>query len=296
MPFRPVQRLLRRTIDSAFPSLGVWYRMMREQAMHDAPRDTPLGFKFVGNRQMQSGEFEPEETALIAELLEQTDSFINVGANIGYYCCLALSKGKPTIAFEPIESNVQYLARNVSANGWDERIEVIPVAWSDSIGFAKMYGGGTGASLIEGWAGTPKAYVRFVPVSTADRLLAGASLGNNVLVVMDVEGAELLALRGASELLGRRPKPVWMVEIAVDQHQPGGQIIDPNLQATFSIFWDAGYCAYTAQRAPRVVTQSEVAQVVRSGKNTLGVHNFLFVDKERPFVRHDRGTAQSRQK
>jgi FkbM family methyltransferase len=255
------------------------FRMMRDRSGLDAEASvTPLGFKFLGDRQMQAGRFEPDETRLVSELLEDVDTFINVGANIGYYCCIALSKGKPTIAFEPIETNLQYLARNVSANGWDDLIEIFPIALSDRVGIARIWGGGTGASLIRGWAGTPDAYVRFVPTSTADRLLAGASLGKKVLVVMDIEGAELCALRGASELLGRRPKPLWMVEIVVDANQPAGTNINPSLFQTFSIFWNAGYSAYTVERVPRLITEVEIAEVAKSGRNTLAVHNFLFLD------------------
>jgi len=54
---------------------------------------------------------------------------VNVGANTGYYCCLALDRNKYVIAFEPINLNVKYLLRNIKANNWDDRIEVYPMLY-----------------------------------------------------------------------------------------------------------------------------------------------------------------------
>lgn len=47
---------------------------------------------------MASGDFEPEETRLIQDLLQEVDTLVNIGANVGYYCCHALSLGKRVIA------------------------------------------------------------------------------------------------------------------------------------------------------------------------------------------------------
>ena len=67
------------------------------------PEETPMGFKFIGDKNMEKGIFESEEVKIVEKCLEKTDIFINVGANIGYYCCIALKHKIFTIAFEPIE-------------------------------------------------------------------------------------------------------------------------------------------------------------------------------------------------
>jgi hypothetical protein len=46
------------------------------------PKETPMGFKLAGNRTMQQGKFEPEETEIVRKILPKVDIFINVGANI----------------------------------------------------------------------------------------------------------------------------------------------------------------------------------------------------------------------
>ena len=72
-----------------------------------------------------------------------------------------------------------------------------------------------------------------------------------------------------------------MVEIAISEHQPKGIKINPNLLATFEIFWDKGYEGWTADNFLRLVSPNEVEAIVRSGKDTLRTHNFLFIERGR---------------
>jgi hypothetical protein len=98
------------------------------------------------------------------------------------------------------------------------------------------------------------------------------------LVLVDVEGAELEMLRGATMLLNSSPKPLWMIEISVSEHQPAGVPINPNLVATFELFNNHGYRAYTADAARRPVVMEEVREIAATRHDTLGVHNFIFGD------------------
>jgi hypothetical protein len=61
---------------------------------------TPLGVKLRAGfppayDQMRAGTFEVEETAILTTLLPQVDRFVDSGANLGYYTCLARSLGTP---------------------------------------------------------------------------------------------------------------------------------------------------------------------------------------------------------
>jgi|TARA_B100001093_G_scaffold198481_1_gene190758 hypothetical protein len=66
--------------------LGRLYRNIRDnRKIYQEPKLTNLGFKFNGNSEMESGKFEPAETQTVINLMNQVDSVINVGANVGYY-------------------------------------------------------------------------------------------------------------------------------------------------------------------------------------------------------------------
>ena len=240
------------------------------------PEITPLGFKLAGHDAMASGKFEPEETFVISRLLDDADLFVNIGANIGYYCCLALQVGKPVIAFEPIAANIDYLISNVRANGWDSSIEIYPIALTDRIGAIDIYGWSTWASVLKGWAGTPEQHVTQVPTNRLDNVLAARTAGKKSVILVDIEGAEYLMLGGAEQILTQTPAPVWVVEINIDEHQPGGLPINPKLRETFDRFWAFGYNAFKASKTPQPVTPVDIDRVIATGENLIGTHNFIF--------------------
>lgn len=263
-----------------FPIVAMTYRIARDHwHSFEMPEETTMGFKLLGNKAMQQGLFEIEETAIVKKILQEVDVLLNVGANIGYYCCIALSLGKYVVAFEPIAINLRYLLKNIKANNWEDKIEIFPLAMSNKIGVIEMYGGGTGASFIKGWAGMPEQHVTLVPTSTMDILLGSRFQGRRCMVLADIEGAEKLMLEGASSFLCSVPKPIWMVEISISEHQPKGTKINPNLFATFQMFWDKGYSAWTATKQCRQIFPDEIESIVNNNNNTLLTNNFLFIER-----------------
>ena len=260
--------------------LKIVRRIIRESRyVLEEAKETPMGFKFIGNPTMEDGSFEQTEVQIAKKCLELTEVFINIGANIGYYCCIALNCDKATIAFEPIETNLRYLYKNVKVNNWENHIEIFPIALSNKTGLVQMYGGGTGASLIKGWAGTSGEFVSMVPCSTLDDVLSTRLRGKKSFILVDIEGAEYYMLKGATHFLRMQPKPVWMVEIMVTDHQPRGTTINPNLLSSFQLFWDNDYDAWAVDKTPRRVTKEEVESICMGGGNTLPTHNFLFCEK-----------------
>lgn len=259
-----------------FPQIASTYRLLRDGFVVPRPVTIGKGFKFDGNAVMASGEFEIEECILIENLLGSADVFVNVGANVGYYCCIALKAGVRTLAFEPIDMNLKFLYENITENGWRDHIEVFPVAVGETSGLIDIYGGGTGASVIQGWAGNVSSVQRTVPIVALDDVLGGRFNGSSILFLVDIEGAELSMLDGAKLQLTRKPRPKWVVEISVREHQPAGIAVNPNLLATFERFWDLGYQAFTANRLRRPVSRDELLEIVDGGDDTLCTHNFLF--------------------
>ena len=88
-------------------------------------------------------------------------------------------------------------------------------------------------------------------------------------------------LDAAALSLSWNPRPIWMLEIQISEHQPKGVSINPNLLATFQIFWERGYEAWTADKRLQLVQPDEVESTVESGKDRLLTHNFLFIEEGR---------------
>ncbi len=86
-------------------------------------------------------------------------------------------------------------------------------------------------------------------------------------------------VEGATSFLDREPKPIWIVEISISEHQPKGSNVNPNLLSTFSIFWNKGYEAWTVGKQLRPINPDEVENIARSAKDYLFTHNFLFIEE-----------------
>ena len=142
----------------------------------------------------------------------------------------------------------------------------------------EIYGSGTAASLVKGWGGVSPAYKSFVPVSTLDGLVGHRFIGEQCLIIVDVEGAEYNLLKGANAFLQRTPKPMWMVEIAVTKHMPQGVAINPTLLSTFELFWKNGYDAWTINKGMRLLLHDEIRQMSQGGIKPYSGHNLLFIE------------------
>lgn len=136
-------------------------------------------------------------------------------------------------------------------------------------------GGGTGASLIKGWAGNPESYVTQVPVLTLDRIIGDNLRGKKALILVDVEGAEYMMLQGARQTINNEPRPIWMVEISTTEHQPHGVATNPTFKKTFDLFFDRGYRAYLAEKSGRELMKGDVEEIADS-PSKINSHNFIF--------------------
>jgi FkbM family methyltransferase len=258
-----------------FPALYAGLKAIHSHKVVNRPAvDTPIGFRMNGLAAMQNGTFEPDETHQISKLLENVEIVVNIGANTGYYVCLARKMGKKVIAIEPLDQNVQIMQRNIQANGWQD-VEILPIGLGDSVGQLKLYGGGTAASLVKGWAGARHDHYRLVPVSTLDNVLSDRFGDQKMLILIDVEGFELNVLKGAFRQLQRKIAPIWFVEICIDEHQPDCRLINPNLTQTFDFFFSRGYSAEKAGASSGGVTRQDVLEW-QSGKSLPATHNFIF--------------------
>ena len=163
-----------------------------------------------------TGRYAPAETAVVRASLRPGGTFVDVGANLGYFTLVAAAAVGPhgrVLALEPHPELAAELRENLAANGLDQ-VEVREVAAAETparlelSGFA--IGGNWGsASLVNPAAdGAPRFTVDARPL---DALLAEAGLDAVDLVKLDVEGAEERVLRGmAAGLAAHRYRRVLL--------------------------------------------------------------------------------------
>ncbi len=98
MPWQALLGRLRPVV-ARHTGLALIYRTLRDawRIQHERPAVTPYGFRLIGANAMQTGAYEPHETAWFKACLERVDVCVDVGANIGLYACLARAQGKYTM-------------------------------------------------------------------------------------------------------------------------------------------------------------------------------------------------------
>ena len=222
---------------------------------------------------MATGSFERDEIDVFLKHLHRVSTCIDIGANIGLYTCLAASHHKHVVAIEPMASNLQLLYRNLVCNGFLD-VEVFPLGLSGEVGIKRLFGGGTGASFVEGWAGAPARFYSVVPVSTLDVIVNTRFDGLPVLIKVDVEGFEHELLKGGERTLRLDPKPMWLIEICLNEHFP--KRLNEHFYQTFEVFWRHGYQATIADAEQRPVDSDDVGRWAKQGFVDFGSHNYFF--------------------
>lgn len=181
------------------------------------------------------GEYEPNETSFLLSHFSNFKTFINIGANAGWYSLIAAKLGLRTVAIEPDEINFKLLEKNKVLNGLDN-LETHRVACSNEEGVAVLYGGNSGSSLIKDWANLPNA-AREVRITRFDNLYP--SICDNSIIYIDVEGSELSVLQGMTGFLAGQETCVMLIEITSTQHHPDSN--NANRTQTFALLESLGF-------------------------------------------------------
>jgi FkbM family methyltransferase len=274
-----MKQFIKQRLKNGFPDIITAYHFYRDQKVHKDMhfRKSVFGFDLMAMEAMQDGTFEPEETKVLSDNLQRADVFIDIGANVGYFSCIARNKGVKTVAVEPLPENLKILYANLKINGWDD-VEIFPVGLAERPGIAEMYGGGTGASLLSGWAGASDLWKRTISLTTLDTIIGKRFIGKRLLIKMDVEGAEYGVLKGAQSTIKTDPKPTWLMEVCLTENQPQG--LNPDFLNIFELFWDNGYQANSVGEASRIVTPDDVQRWLNNRTRDFGYVNYLFSERQ----------------
>jgi len=145
--------------------------------------------------------------ALLARVRRDAVVF-DVGANVGWWTVplarhLAPGGGR-VIAFEPVPANRARLEWAIAANGVRANVLVAPVALGDKPGELGMWlkseetGAGSGTAALV--TGDGPVHLK-VPVVTLDAWTAEFDITDCDVMKLDIEGAELMMLRGAERFI-----------------------------------------------------------------------------------------------
>jgi len=152
------------------------------------------------------GLHEVDDMAFVLHALQESEHFLDVGANIGSYTVLAAAGPRARVtAVEPIPSTFEKLQANVSLNRLEPRVNAYCVGLSDKRGVLHFSAGLDTVNHVL----APDESLPAVEVSVM-RLDDLVEDDCPALIKIDVEGHELPALRGAARTLAN-PKLLAVV-------------------------------------------------------------------------------------
>ncbi len=183
----------------------------------------------VGSRIYWYGIHSINEIKVLRRYLSQDMTFLDVGANIGEFTLIAaklLSHGQ-VIAFEPIPRLARILRTNVDMNGL-HHVHLVAAGLSHRKGRVRF----SRQDPMPGEQANDGLFSLYPPserdssgvmsrVVRLDDVVRSLKIRRIDLIKLDIEGAELSALKGSRMTL-RRFKPMLMIEINEEALRRGG--------------------------------------------------------------------------
>lgn len=190
--------------------------------------DDPLSLRLS----MLSGEYEKETVRLVKRLIKRGAIALDVGAHVGYYTRIlarAVGSSGRVFAFEPHPETSRLLTKNTMRY---RNVTVFRIAAADEERTLTLYDG----QLETGMSGlrdleeyrqhtrqlsvevTPRARQGYpfrsftVEARTIDQCLSELGVTSVNFVKMDIEGAEMKALKGMERLLSASPSVAMVME------------------------------------------------------------------------------------
>ncbi len=161
----------------------------------------------IGSLILAGHAYEPHVARVVRERLRPGHTFVDVGANIGYFTALAahlVGPGGTVVAVEPLDKNLQLIYATIWRNRFDW-VQAVPFAASDSRRLLPIAThDGTSNGQVELFGAADRQPAAFATARPLDEVLA--NLADLHLLKIDIEGHELIALRGfAAGLALHRP-------------------------------------------------------------------------------------------
>lgn len=202
------------------------------------------------------------EMIFMKHFLKPEMTFVDIGGNQGEFSLIAakkLTKGK-VITFEPVSAYFQLLKQNMELNGFSN-VELFQLGLSNQKGELPIYTSLATeihrGSVHDGLSSLYKTEERgvlqeVIKLDVFDNLL---NLNRLDFIKIDVEGAELFALKGAEKHL-RKFLPDILIEISENTYNAAGY----STKEMFEYLQSFGYEPYKIKRGiPQPLTYAQVA-------------------------------------
>lgn len=158
--------------------------------------------------------YEKEDSDMIFRLVKDSDTIFDIGGNLGWYS-IGLYKNKKNVtihSFEPIPSTYKCLKENVKIN--EANIVINNFGLSDkkqecTFYFHKEGSGNASAAIMDEERENIKVQCM---LDTLDNYFRDTNLERLDFIKCDVEGAELLAIKGGLETI-KNHKPIIFAEM-----------------------------------------------------------------------------------
>ena len=213
-----------------------------------------------------TGNPEPDVQTEIVNHLKPGGCFYDVGAHIGYYSLLAarlVGHAGRVVAFEPDPDNLAALKENLLRNVLPQ-VDVIPAAvwkFSGSVAFQRSAAESPEISSRRG--AVVETNVESIDSGRIE--VEAVSLDEiardhrpPTLIKIDVEGGEVEAIQGASNLIAHA-KPILLIEV---HHQAAATFLETELQQNYRIDWLASHPRFPFPRHLLARPASDFEQLV----------------------------------
>lgn len=185
--------------------------LVKDKFIIKVPSDDQAAASILFNQR-----YSPNEARLLMGILNLCDSFVDVGANLGYFSLMALaqtSDAKPVVAVEPNPALTDLIQESMGLNGFRSGTTIC-AALGAQIGSCELIVESRSSSTARVRAPSdrsPKNPVCPVHVLTLTDIFSIAQL-NRPLVKVDVEGCEVNVFRGAEAAL--RAGSIFVSEVS----------------------------------------------------------------------------------
>lgn len=184
------------------------------------------------------GVYEYWMARLFFDLVKDEMTILDIGAHKGSYsllCAKLMNDRGRVLAFEPDPENCNWIKKNIQANGY-KCIELHQCALSDREGSATFYAANGLGSLVS--TSLPTAYDK-KPITVQTRMLDTVLNAENIHIVdiikVDVEGADLLVLKGAERTL-RSMNVILLMDIDINSNAERKELFDFLTDCGFQVY------------------------------------------------------------